>query len=156
MTSGLVIEAAGSEALVDIMVVMNAAFPATYGEAWTAEQCRTMLVFPGSEILVARQDGVLAGFAFIRRVVDEAELLMIAVHPDFRRRSIGQSLLRAVIAHAREHGARLIHLEVREGNETAINLYRNDNFLAVGVRKGYYRGENGSLSNSITFSLTLE
>lgn len=151
MTDGLVIEPAGAEALAGIMVVMNAAFPPDYGEAWTAEQCRTMLVFPGSTILVARIDATVCGFAFVRTVLDEAELLMIAVHPGQARRGVGKLLLNTVVNHCYQLGVKQVHLEVREDNEIAKNLYIGDNFSPSGIRKGYYRGLNGTTANSITY-----
>ena len=55
-------------------------------------------------------------------MLDEAELLLIAVAPAARRRGVGAALLRAVIAEARGHGVTKLHLEVRAGN-TAIQLY---------------------------------
>jgi len=79
------------------------------------------------------------GFWFI---VDEAHISTLAVHPDFRERGVGELLLRRVLNQASELKARLITLEVRVSNQTAINLYKKYQFEIVGSRPRYYRDNN--------------
>ena len=138
--------------------LMDAAFDARFGEAWTRGQCMGVLAMPGVRLLLAFADaeesGRPAGFAMVRQVLDEVELLLIAVAPLARRRGVGQALLRGVIAEAESTGAARLHLEVRAGNDAA-RLYTDAGFAKVGERRGYYRGKAGAVYDAHTYSLTL-
>ena len=85
-----------------------------------------------------------------RRVLDEAELLLLATAPMFRRRGVGAALLRSVISDSGMQGARTLHLEVRDGND-AIKLYRAVGFDKVGERRHYYRGVDGKAFDALTY-----
>lgn len=135
-------------AIVDAL--MSAAFDPRYGEAWTRSQCMGVLAMPGVRLTLAFVDDVPAGFAMVRSVADEAELLLLAVDPACRRRGIASALLRAVIAEAQAGGIADLHLEVRAGNE-AVNLYVAQGFAKVGERRGYYRGKTGQVFDAHTY-----
>lgn len=62
----------------------------------------------------------------------------IAVHPDQRGRGIGRRLLERGLAVMDDHGAARVKLEVREGNEAAISLYRQFGFSHHHTVPGYY------------------
>lgn len=143
---------AGKGDLAEVMRIMNAAFEPRFGEAWTALQCAGILPMPGVMLKLARsEDNVAVGFALFRTVADESELLLLAVHPDQRRRGVGSRLLQDVIASARKAGAGRVHLEVRENNP-AVHLYRAAAFDAVGRRPNYYSGSDGRLFDAITLA----
>jgi ribosomal-protein-alanine N-acetyltransferase len=72
-------------------------------------------------------------------VLEEAEVLNIAVDPARRGASLGGRLLDAGISEARSRGAHEIFLEVRESNVAALDLYRSRGFEAIARRKKYYR-----------------
>ncbi len=135
-------------ALVDTL--MTAAFDPRYGEAWTRNQCLGVLAMPGVRLTLASVDDRPAGFAMVRSVADEAELLLLAVDPACRRRGIGKALLRAVIAEAQAGGIADLHLEVRADNE-AVKLYAGQGFAKVGERRGYYRGKTGQVFDAHTY-----
>lgn len=135
-------------ALVDAL--MTAAFDPRFGEAWTRSQCLGVLAMPGVRLTLAAVDDVPAGFAMVRSVADEAELLLLAVAPPYRRRGIGGALLRAVIAEAQGSGIADLHLEVRAGNE-AVQLYQAHGFAKVGERRSYYRGRGGESFDAHTY-----
>jgi len=138
-----------------VMEVMNGAFDPAFGEAWTAAQCSGVLSLPGVALLIAEEGGAPAGFALIRVVVDEAELLLLAVRPAFTGRGIGAALLQRAAATALAMGAATLLLEVRDGNG-AINLYRRFGFIEVGRRRGYYRGRGGQLFDALSLSISLQ
>ena len=101
---------------------------------WPADGYR-LLLNQGRRLLVAEIDGVVSGFLLYQELPDdEAEILNIAVHPDFRRRGLGRALIER-LAHERP-GPQL--LEVRESNVRARGLYATMGFEEVGRRKGYY------------------
>ncbi|HEY0116729.1 MAG TPA: ribosomal protein S18-alanine N-acetyltransferase [Allosphingosinicella sp.] len=134
-----------------VMAVMQAAFEPRFGEGWTAAQCAGLLPLPGVWLTVARAGGDTVGFALSRVVLDEAELLLLAVKPDARRRGVGKSLLDHFIATAIIRGAQRVHLEVREGN-SAVKLYRTSGFTLAGRRRRYYTGPDGALYDALSLS----
>lgn len=88
------------------------------------------------EILLALAGAVPAGFCAWRQTApDEAELLNLAVDPDWRRRGVGAALLHALIGAARGD----IFLEVAEPNAAAIALYTAAGWEAISLRRDYYR-----------------
>jgi ribosomal-protein-alanine N-acetyltransferase len=109
---------------------------------------------PGVWLTIATIDDVPAGFALSRRVIDEAELLLLATVPTVRRRGVAGALLRAVITDSASQGALTLHLEVRSGNE-AIKLYRSAGFEKVGERHQYYRGPAGQAFDALTYRRNL-
>lgn len=111
-------------ALSDAMDVMTEAFDPAFGEAWTLSQLAGVMMMPGTWLTIARVDAAAMGFALVRSVLDECELLLLAVHPSWRGRGIGQVLLVDSLKTARRRGIRSMNLEVRSSN-TAIKLYEN-------------------------------
>ncbi len=148
------IEESGIAALDAVMTIMNEAFDPGYGEAWTEQQTLSMLALPGVWLSLARIDDRPAGFALNRIIADEAELLLLAVSPAFRRMGVGIALIeRSRMMTGQRNGFRL-HLEVRHNNP-AIELYRKAGFSLVGRRPGYYRGIDGQVHDALTLSCSL-
>ena len=142
----------GSSDLDSVIQVMNSAFDERFGEAWTRSQCAGILPMPGVKLVVARfGDGRPAGFALYRTIASEAELLLLAVSPEFRRRGIGRMLLDQFLDHARDRGVSRVHLEVREGNPAVI-MYRSAGFSLAGRRPKYYHGRFGGEYDALTLS----
>jgi ribosomal-protein-alanine N-acetyltransferase len=143
----------GAGDLDEVMRIMAAAFPPCFGEAWTRSQCAGILPMQGVTLTVAESGGVPVGFALVRAVADEAELLLLAVDLAEQRRGIGQALLDHFIASALVGGAHRLHLEVRDGNP-AMALYRASGFSAAGRRRNYYHGPDGEAYDAVTLLLT--
>ncbi|EJX05487.1 ribosomal-protein-alanine acetyltransferase [gut metagenome] len=93
-------------------------------------------------VLTDEKGGIVA-WAVVMPVVDECELLTIGVRPASQGKGYGRLMLQEAIRCAREAGARCCHLEVRESNSRAINLYESSGFTRVGLRKAYYRTPAG-------------
>ena len=134
--------------------VMAAAFDPRFGEAWSRNQTLGVLAMPGVRLTLALIDDAPAGFALVRAIMDEAELLLLAVVPAHRRTGVGGALLRAVEADCGARGIVKLHLEVRAGNP-ALRLYTGHGFAKVGERRGYYRGSGGALHDAHTYAKTL-
>ena len=81
----------------------------------------------------------LAGFVLSRIAAGEAEILTIAVAPEWRRRGIATSLLTPHMAGLAAIGVDRLFLEVDAENAAARALYTNFGFEQVGERKAYYR-----------------
>lgn len=137
----------------DVMKIMGAAFRPCFGEAWTKSQCAGILPMKGVSLTIADSEHGPVGFALVRAVVDEAELLLLAVDPREQGQGIGQLLLDEFIATARAAGSSRLHLEVRDGNP-ALGLYTKAGFVPAGRRRNYYHGPDGEAFDAVTLVLT--
>ena len=86
----------------------------------------------------------ILGFAGIKIIFDEAELMNVVVKKSSRKIGIGSTLLNYIIKFAKNLNISIIHLEVNKINSSAINLYKKIGFKKVGFRKHYY-GENSCI-----------
>lgn len=97
----------------------------------------------------------IAGFALIRMVADEAELLTIAVDPKWRGKGVGRALMDAVFADLMLSPVRRMFLEVDEQNTAAIRLYETLGFSTISSRKGYYARPDGSAATALVMARDL-
>ncbi|HZO73774.1 MAG TPA: ribosomal protein S18-alanine N-acetyltransferase [Ktedonobacteraceae bacterium] len=97
-------------------------------------------LLPGRPAITASSPDLasMIGFAGLWLMVDEAHITTIAIHPDYRRKGLGELLLLSLIDIAYTIGAKWVTLEVRVSNYTAQNLYRKYGFHESGVRHRYY------------------
>ncbi len=116
----------------------------SFPSAWSAESYLRELRNPSSYYIVARWRGEIVGYAGMWVIQDESHVSTIAVHPAYRGRGLGETMLRHLMGVAREREATRMTLEVREENETAQNLYIKLGFRVEGLIPGYYgdTGEN--------------
>jgi ribosomal-protein-alanine N-acetyltransferase len=88
----------------------------------------------------------LLGYVCRWLVLDEIQILNLAVHPNHRRCGVGRALVQGVIDEAYEQRVRTVSLEVRDGNESALRLYESFGFERTGIRRNYYgNGRDGVL-----------
>ncbi len=88
--------------------------------------------------VVARRAGRIVGYAGLFLVVPEADVQTVAVAPDERGRGTGRALLAELVDRARRQGARVLRLEVRADNSSALGLYGASGFMVDGRRRDYY------------------
>lgn len=116
-------------------------------EAFTKEQIVQLLKDYNSIGLVARASGKVIGFVlgiiYVDRNAMHGHILTIDVSPAFRRRRIGQMLLQEIENIFRQKGVRASHLEVREDNAAAINLYTKLGYKEIGKLENYYGKTHG-------------
>lgn len=96
------------------------------------------------------------GFALIRTIAGEAELLTLAVHPDHRRNGRGKAILLQALTQARNRAAEQIFLEVAADNQPAIRLYEIAGFAHTGQRPHYYRKPDGTRVDACLMALSLQ
>lgn len=96
------------------------------------------LEVPHSSFWVVTDSDRIAGFLVFWVVYDEVHILNLAVHPDFRRRGVANSLLAALMKEAQANDMTSVTLEVRASNAAAQALYAGFGFDQIGRRKGYY------------------
>jgi ribosomal-protein-alanine N-acetyltransferase len=138
--------------LEEVMVIEKAAFR----HPWSTELFRRELEHDWSTILVMVEplplpvpgkagagpvgERVLA-FIIFWLVHDEVHILNVAVAPEARRRGIARTLMAEAEKRAYAANAALMTLEVRRSNTGALDLYREFDYRAVGVRPNYYVDE---------------
>jgi len=110
----------------------------TVPKPWSEADFESMLSLPGVFLQLAP-----GGFLLGRTVLDEAELLTLAVDPARRRQGLGRGLVLRFGAAAIQRGAARGYLEVAADNAAAIALYRSAGWQESGRRKGYYRAHGG-------------
>ena len=89
--------------------------------------------------LVAEEEGEVAGYIGSQTVMDESDMMNVAVHPDHRRKGIAEALVLSLVEELKQKGSRCLTLEVRASNAPAIALYEKLGFSQIGRRKNYYR-----------------
>ena len=89
--------------------------------------------------LVAADGDRVAGYIGSQTVMDETDMMNVAVHPDFRRQGIAEALVNALVENLQKMGSHCLTLEVRASNIPAITLYEKLGFSEIGRRKNYYR-----------------
>jgi ribosomal-protein-alanine N-acetyltransferase len=97
---------------------------------WSKNVFRETLSFPSSLNIVARKrvDNRVAGYANFYLILDEVQILNIAVAPESRRQGYGTRMLEHAIRELRKRGGKTFYLDVREGNLDAISVYRRLGF----------------------------
>ena len=88
--------------------------------------------------LVAVRGETVLGYVGSQTVMDESDMMNLAVAPEVRRQGIGRALIQALISALRERGSNSLTLEVRASNDPAIALYEALGFCGVGRRTNYY------------------
>lgn len=110
-----------------------------FADPWSERSVASELTNPLSCWLVAEVDGRVAGYIGSQTVMDESDMMNVAVHPDYRRKGIAEALVNALVEALKQRESRCLTLEVRASNEPAKALYDKLGFVQVGLRKNYYR-----------------
>ena len=88
---------------------------------------------------VALDDKTPVGYIGIFDMVDDYNIIGIAVDKNYQRKGIGSKLLKEVIEEANKNKVATVSLEVDEKNEKAINFYKKMGFVVTNIRKKYYK-----------------
>ncbi len=129
----------------DVLAEIHAA---SFPEPWTANDFAVFLMQPGIAgwISGARTP---KGFILVRRVVEEAEVLTLAVDPAQRRQGLARRLLDYAMEELRQRGIISCFLEVAIDNTAARGLYGSAGFTEVSTRRGYYQNADGTRADAI-------
>ena len=110
-----------------------------FSDPWSENSVASELKNPLSCWLVAEEDGEVAGTVGSQSVMDESDIVNVAVPPDHRRKGIAAALVAELVEALKKRESRCLTLEVRASNEPAKALYEKLGFTQVGLRKNYYR-----------------
>jgi ribosomal-protein-alanine N-acetyltransferase len=123
------------EDLEDVLAIERASFPAPWGRRIFLQEIENR----NGRALVFRLHKNLVGYLCYWMVIDEAHIHTIAVHPDYRTRGLGKSIMRYLDSECLKSGLKKILLEVARRNLTARNLYKRCGFQSIGMRRHYYQ-----------------
>lgn len=110
-----------------------------FSAPWSENAVRSELTNPLSLWLVAVENDRVVGYVGSQTVLDEADMMNVAVSPDERQKGVGRALVTALVERLKANGVRCLTLEVRSSNEPAKALYQKLGFTQVGRRPNYYR-----------------
>jgi len=131
----------------DMARIHAAAFPNR--RVWSVAEFQDFLTDPGVSLATTNH-----GFALGRIIAQEMEVLTVAVDPDHQGQGQGRALVRDLLAAAKST-ADTAFLEVSADNQPAMALYASLGFAAVGRRKNYYAGKDGTSADALVLRLDL-
>lgn len=105
---------------------------------WTREGFFTFLLKEENMFFVVEEKGQILGYCSMQTVLDEGDILNVAVTRDRQKEGIGYFLVDSMLMLAAARGIHIVHLEVRESNGSARRLYQRLGFKEDGFRKNYY------------------
>ncbi len=105
---------------------------------WTREGFFTYLMKEDTMFFVVEEKEKILGFCSMMTVLDEGDILNVAVRRERQKEGIGYFLVDSMLRIAEMQGIHTVHLEVREGNGSARRLYQRLGFREDGFRKNYY------------------
>ena len=117
---------------------------------WNAREFANLLADQNTVFIGDHQ-----GFVLGRVVMDQVDLLTIAVSPAHRRIGIARILLSDFEFLAKRRGGATCFLEVAANNKAAIALYSGHGYIESGRRKGYYVTNSTTATDAILLSKPL-
>lgn len=147
------IEPIGTEAASRLSAIHASAF----ARPWSTLDFERLMAERGviADGLFLGRVGKPAGFVLSRMVLDEAEILTVAIAPEARGKGHARPLLVRHLDALSRRGVTRVHLEVEEGNGPALALYRRLGFQETGRRSGYYQKADGMRVSALTMALSL-
>lgn len=113
---------------------------------WSYDVLKDELECKNSYVIIAKNnENTIIGFACLKVILDEADIMNIVVRKTFRHNGIGSVLLDNLISYSKNSNLKSITLEVNENNLSAIHLYNKFSFDKLGIRKKYYNGESDAI-----------
>ena len=117
-----------------VLIVEEKSFTLPWSRAGFVTEMKNEL----AHYLVMADKGKIIGYAGMWIIVDEAHVTNVAILPEYQGQKLGEKLMSALIAHAKDRGALCMTLEVRASNVVAQNLYTKFGFVSRGTRRNYY------------------
>jgi len=123
----------------DAVAVSRILQEARESASWSEEALRETEKLPGVSAYVSERNGTISGVVVGRQVLDEGEILNLAVMQGMRRQGEGRALVLQLLNLFAELEVSRVFLEVRESNGGGIAFYRGLGFEAIGTRRDYYQ-----------------
>lgn len=113
-----------------------------FTDPWSTELLQKELDNPLSYYIVINDLDKVVAYAGFWNIIDDAQIMNVAVLPEYRGLGIGNMLMENLIEKAQQNHMKTMSLEVRVSNNTALNLYTKYGFNIEGTRKNYYKDNN--------------
>jgi [ribosomal protein S18]-alanine N-acetyltransferase len=115
---------------------------ASFASPWTYEMFAAEIGNRNSYSVTFRKGPIMIGYLCLWEVLDEAHILNICVHPEYRGHGYGLMIMDHIAEVCAKDSIKRIILEVGRRNRVARNLYQRTGFVTIGFRKGYYQDIN--------------
>jgi ribosomal-protein-alanine N-acetyltransferase len=141
----------------DALVAIHAG---AFARGWSADDFAALVADQKVLALALRREGLLGsrrlvGFALLRTVGGEAEVLTVAVASAERGRGFGRLLMEEAMRRLYRDGATNCFLEVDQANRAALRLYRSLGFEVIGERRGYYQSTRSGEGTALVMRVQL-
>ncbi|MBP8634271.1 MAG: ribosomal protein S18-alanine N-acetyltransferase [Clostridia bacterium] len=114
-----------------------------FDDFWSFSTLKEELENENSSYIIGKINNEIIGFAGLKKIFDQADIMNIVIKKTYRNQGIGTLLLENLILLAKDLNISTLFLEVNEQNKPAIHLYEKLGFKKLGVRKKYYNNNNG-------------
>ena len=111
----------------------------SFSAPWSEKSLAAELENPLAIWLVALDGDRVVGYVGSQTVMEETDLMDVAVDPAYRRQGVAKLMLTALCMDLRARGSHSLSLEVRPSNAAALALYEKLSFYEIGRRKNYYQ-----------------
>lgn len=116
----------------------------TFDLPWSLDAFHTLLRDQTCRGWMIGNEVTSIGFLLVRVVLDQSDILTLAILPMYHKRGFGQKLVERYLSHLRAQGIRQAFLEVDVNNDAAIKLYKKCQFHEIGTRPDYYEHPDGT------------
>ncbi len=117
---------------------------------WSLKQWEKELLEPYRVCIGIFSSNTLLSMCCGWLVLEELQLTVIAVHPEYRRQGLAKLVLKTLLNKAHKAGASYATLEVATDNQQAIKLYESLGFQTTGFRRNYYKNSSDALIQSLS------
>jgi len=123
--------------LVHVLEIEKLSFPNPWREmTFMGEMYNKPISF--SFVIVHKSQRKIIGYIIFWYIKNRAQINNIAIHPDFRRMGIAETVIRQTLDQVRVAGAEYVTLEVRPSNMAARFLYNKLGFDVLATKENYY------------------
>ena len=126
------------EHLEQVIKIEKASFPTPWTSSMFLCELNSSISFPFVAVKEEKQDSFVLSYIVFWLFKGEVQILNLATHPDFRRLGVAYSLLNFTLDFTHKKGGTCYFLDVRKGNQAALNLYQRVGFTPAGIRRDYY------------------
>ncbi len=124
-------------------------------QAWSKKEFQDLFSIKGTQAYVICLKSNPIGFALLREVAKEVEIITFCILPNWGNNGYATLLLEWIINKLQLQSFKQLFLEVRENNVVAIKLYEKCDFKQVGRRKGYYDNHQGGKLDALVMQCDL-
>ena len=130
--------------IADFEVIKNTLI-SEFDDFWSPQMLENELKDINSYYLIAKINNEIVGFAGMKIIIDEADIMNVVTKKNQRNCGIGSTLFKQLILTATEKSIKKMTLEVNEKNSAAIHLYEKFGFIQIAIRKNYYNNTENAV-----------